>query len=83
MSSGLNRHTHQLVTTAREDRMNSRREDSDASSLAAHLEEDEREDEDGLKETGDTSTTTWTLIRQNRGQVKAAFDVLAIAVREA
>lgn len=60
--------------------MNSRREDSDASSLAARLEEDETEDEDGLKET---STTTWTPIRQNRVQVKTAFDVFAIAVREA
>lgn len=35
------------------------------------------------KETGETSTTTWTLIRQNRLQVKTAFDVFAIAAREA
>lgn len=61
--------------------MNCRQEK--ASSLAAHLEEDETEEEDGLIETGETSTTTWTLIRQNRVQVKTAFDVFAIAVREA
>lgn len=57
MSSSLTRHTQQAATAAREDGMTSRQEDSDASSLAAPLEEDETEDEDGLIETGETSTT--------------------------
>lgn len=41
------------------------------------------EDEDELKETGDTNWTIWMLIYQNRAEMKTAFGVFVIATEEA
>lgn len=43
----------------------------------------EDEDEDELKETGETNSTIWVLIYQKRAEVKTAFGVFVIASQEA
>lgn len=82
--------TQQLVTMAREQLINSRLKRFTfarsfriilGSKMRNHKTEDE--DEDGLKETGETNSTIWMLIDQNRAKMKTALGVFVIARQEA
>lgn len=49
--------------------------------MRSHKTEDE--DEDALKETGETNSAIWMLIYQNGAEMKTAFSVFAITTQEA
>lgn len=51
--------------------------------LGSKMRNQETDDEDELKETGETNLTIWTLIYQNRAEMKSAFGVFVIATQEA
>lgn len=78
--SGPNRHTQQLVTTARGDGMDSRREGSDASSLAAHLEDETEDEERDRRDKHDNLDADPSKPGPGEDGVRRLF---AIAVREA